>query len=85
MAEVSIGTETGVWAGAWLELGLELKAWAVAGTEAGVRAEAETEDVFNLISSVKRCLISMPLLLTFPPAKSSLVNSNFRRASLMQG
>ena len=48
----------------------------------------------NAISSEKSCLISLPFLLTFVDvrtgklfahAKSWLVNSNFRRASRMQG
>ena len=50
--------------------------------------------IFHAISNNKRCLISMPFLSTyiyvrtlnfFPPAESWLVNSNFPRASRMQG
>ena len=50
--------------------------------------------IFNASCSYKSCLISMLFLLTyidiravkfFPPAESWLVNSNFRRASRMQG
>ena len=50
--------------------------------------------MFNAISNEKSCLISMPFLSTyinvrtvnfFPPAESWLVNSNFPRASRMQG
>ena len=50
--------------------------------------------VFNAISNDKSCLISMPLLSTyigvrtvkfFPPVESWLVNSNFSRASRIQG
>ena len=50
--------------------------------------------IFNAISSEKSCLISKPFLTClldvrtldfFPPSESSLVNSNFPRASRMQG
>ena len=50
--------------------------------------------IFNAISREKSCLISMPFLTClldvrtlelFPPARSWLVNSNFPRASRMQG